>query len=140
MTEDEIEQLEEMIQQELPVREFLADVVSGLGGDSRQDALRRTEFGDASLWMAASVCLLLIVKTGVDYVRQLAQLDLVRRRNELAEEIRQQLHCGRKEAAELVQRMLDDIRRQPDDGPLIQAFLRLRALLGSRTDDPRIEE
>lgn len=140
MSESEIDRFEEMIRQETPVREFLADVVSGLSGGPRQEALRRTELGDAGMWMAASICLLLIVKTGVDYVRNLGQLDLVRRRNELAEEIRERQHCSRKEAAELVQRMLDDIRRQSDDSPLIQTLVRLsaRSRLGER--DSRIEE
>ena len=137
MSEDnELRDWEAAIEHETVVREYLTRVASRLSKNGSEDALTRTDLGEISFWVTTSACLFTIVKLGTDYLRNRVNLDIVERRSELADKLRRRFNFSRKESLDLVREMLEDLKKQTDDSPLIQTLFKLSGRFAAHDDVP----
>jgi hypothetical protein len=94
------------------------------GGTQRFDPL-------VGIWAALGVCLVIVVKAGVERWRGENELALAERRLSIIAGLQDE-GLTKEEATRLVEQVIGDIRRQRDDSDLIKSLMSLQLKLNSQ--------
>lgn len=117
----EIEAFEGQVRADAAVRRLLEDVTQDVAeADARPSPTRLDP--TAALWLVGVVGLWKLAKVGIDHLRGLSEVALVTKQIELVREM-QTLGCDAKQATQVVERLLKDLRTRPDNDPVLKRLL-----------------